>query len=51
MYEMATGRLPFAAKRASDRYPNAAELSAALIALASHHHSLRERLRRLFHST
>ena len=86
MYEMATGRLPFAgaspsetvanvlenvpapltslapqhpkkfeqiverllAKRASDRYPTAAELSSALLGIASPHPSIRDRLRRLF---
>jgi serine/threonine-protein kinase len=86
MYEMATGRLPFAgaspsetvanvldkdpvpltelaprhpksleqvvkhllAKRAGDRYPTAAELSAALTAVTSAHRSFTERLKRLF---
>jgi len=86
MYEMATGRLPFAgaspsetvanvlendpvpltsiapqhpqtleaivhrllAKRAADRYPTATDLSAALIAVASHPRGLGDRLRRLF---
>jgi serine/threonine protein kinase len=86
MYEMATGRLPFAgaspsetvsnvldkdpapltslaprhpksleqavnrllAKRASERYATAAELSAALMAIRSTHRSFTERIRRLF---
>ena len=85
IYEMATGRLPFAgaspsetvsnvldneptplgtlapdhqaleavvhrllAKRASERYPNAADLIAALTSLASRSTTLTERLRRLF---
>jgi non-specific serine/threonine protein kinase len=86
MYEMATGRLPFAgvspsetvanvldkepqpltslaahhpkaletvvhrllAKRAADRYPNAGELTAALVALTSQRGTLGGRLRRLF---
>ena len=86
VYEMATGRLPFAgaspsetvtnvlekdpvplttlspqhpkaleglvnrllAKRATDRYPSAAELTAALVTLAAPNQSIAERLRRLF---
>lgn len=86
IFEMATGRLPFAgvspsetvanvldkdpvpltslapqhpksldhvvqrllAKRASDRYPSASELSAALLAIGSHHTGFGARLRRLF---
>ena len=85
MYEMATGRLPFAgaspsetvsnvldkepaplttlapqhkalepivhrllAKRASDRYRSASDLTAALVPLAAPHGTLSERLRRLF---